>query len=243
MERPFDVLVMDEAQDLFRRTTLDLASRAIRGGLAGGTWGIFGDFTGQVLYGAASESAVDPSDYCEHFVRAKLTLNCRNTRSIAEEATVMGGFSEPPFRLGQEVGLPVERRYWKTMPGLLKALTETVVLLTTGGVSIEDIVILSPRRLENSVLADVEMVGEIPLVDCSRILDAGQGCLRFSTVHSFKGLESQVVIIVDIEDVEEDRSQSLLYVGMSRARSLLILLAHQRARRSIDARLRAASKG
>ena len=31
MEAPFDVLVMDEAQDLFRRTTLDLVNRADTG--------------------------------------------------------------------------------------------------------------------------------------------------------------------------------------------------------------------
>ncbi len=107
---------------------------------------------------------------------------------------------------------------------------------------IDDIVILSPRRLENSVLAEVEKVGEFPLVDRSRMLDPPQECVRFSTIHSFKGLESQVVIIVDIEDVDDPRSQSLLYVGMSRARGLLILLAHERARKSIDTRIRAASK-
>ncbi len=86
-------------------------NRAVRGGLAGGTWGIFGDFTGQALYGGDSETAVDLSEYCEHYVRATLTLNCRNTRAIAEEAAVMGGFSSPPFRLGREAGMPVERRY------------------------------------------------------------------------------------------------------------------------------------
>ena len=241
MDRPFDVLVMDEAQDLSRRSTLDLVNRAVRGGLAGGTWGIFGDFTGQALYGSDTESAVDLSEYCEHFVRATLTLNCRNTRAIAEEAAVFGGFSSPPFRLGREAGMPVERRYWKTEPGFARTLTDTVDRLTNGGIPADDIIILSTRRLENSVLADVEKVGEFPLVDCSRTLDAPQECLRFSTIHSFKGLESQVAIVVDIEDVEDARTQSILYVGMSRARGLLVLFAHERARKSIDTRLRAAS--
>ncbi len=223
MDSPFDVLVIDEAQDLSRHSTLDLVNRAVRGGLAGGTWGIFGDFTGQALYGSDSESPVELSEYCDHFVRATLTLNCRNTRAIAEEAAVMGGCSRPPFRLGRETGMPVERRYWKTTPGFVRSLTETVELLMNSGVPIDDIAILSPRRLENSVLAEVEKVGDLPLVDCSRTLEAPRECLRFSTIHSFKGLESQVVIIVDIEDVDEERSQSLLYVGMSRARGLLIL--------------------
>ena len=242
MERPFDVLVMDEAQDLSRRGTLDLVNRAVRGGLAGATWAIFGDFTGQALYRSDSESAVDLSEYCEHLVRATLTLNCRNTRAIAEEAAVFGGFSSPPFRLGREAGLPVERRYWKTAPGFARTLTDTVERLMKGGVPVDDIMVLSPRRLENSVLAEVEEVGELPLIDCSRTLDAPQECLRFSTIHSFKGLESQVVIVVDIEDVEDARIQSLLYVGMTKARGLLILLSHERARKSIDTRLRAALK-
>ena len=37
--------------------------------------------------------------------------------------------------------------------------------------------------------------------------------------------------------------QSLLYVGMSRARALLILVAHEEARKSIDARIKAARAG
>lgn len=184
---------------------------------------------------------MDLSEYCEHFVRATFTLNCRNTRAIAEEAANFGGFSSPPFRLGREVGMPVERRYWKTAPGFARTLTETVDRLMNSRVPADGIIILSPRRLENSVLAEVEKVGELPLVDCSRTLDAKGECLRFSTIHSFKGLESQVVIIVDIEDVEDARNQSLLYVGMSRARGLLILFAHERARKSIDTILRAAS--
>lgn len=238
MDSPFDVLVMDEAQDLCQKSTLDLMNRAIRGGLAGGTWGIFGDFTRQAIYGETSKSSLDLSEYSEHFVRAKLTLNCRNTRRIAEETSIVGGFERPPFRFGDEAGLPVEHRYWRTASGMVKVLARVVGRLTKSGVSVEDLMVLSPRRLENSALASVEKIGQLPLVDCSRSLDAGRGCIRFSTIHSFKGLESKVAIIVDIDQVEGERSQSLLYVGMSRARGLLILLIHENVRSSMDARIR-----
>ena len=124
LETPFDVLVMDEAQDLFDQATFDLMSRTIKGGLAGGTWGIFGDFTRQALYDNASGSIQDLSEYSEHFVRAKLTLNCRNTRRIAEETAIIGGFSTPPYKLGDEAGMPVEHRYWKKPDGLVRTLTE-----------------------------------------------------------------------------------------------------------------------
>ena len=237
---PFDVLVMDEAQDLFDQATFDLMNLTIKGGLAGGTWGIFGDFTRQALYGNASGSIADLSEYSGHFVRAKLTLNCRNTRRIAEETAIIGGFSTPPYKLGHEAGMPVEHRYWRTPYSLVKTLTETIHRLASDGVPVDDVMILSPRRLENSALATVEQICDVPLFDCSRTLDTPQRCIRFSTIHSFKGLESQVVIMVDIEEVDDERAQSLLYVGMSRARSLLVLMIHELARKSIDTRIRAA---
>ena len=240
LNNPFDVLVMDEGQDLFDQATFDLMNRTIKGGLAGGTWGIFGDFTRQALYDNASGSIAALSEYSAHFVRAKLTLNCRNTRRIAEETAIIGGFSTPPYKLGHEAGMPVEHRYWRSPYSLVKTLTETIHRLASDGVPIDDVMILSPRRLENSAVASVEQICDMPLFDCSRTLDTPQRCIRFSTIHSFKGLESQVVILVDIEEVDDDRSQSLLYVGMSRARSLLILMIHERARESIDTRIRAA---
>ena len=240
LNTPFDVLVMDEAQDLFDQAILDLINRAIKGGLAGGTWAIFGDFTRQALYERVSGSMADLTEYSEHFVRARLTLNCRNSRRIAEETAIIGGFRTLPFKLGQETGLPVEHRYWHTSISLVKTLTKTIHRLASSGVPLDDLLILSPRRLENSALATVKQISDMPLFDCSRTLDPEQRCIRFSTIHSFKGLESSVVILVDIEDVDDERSQSLLYVGMSRARSLLILMINERDRRSIDNRIKAA---
>ena len=49
-EPPFDVLVMDEAQDLINPGKLPLLDLMIRGGLAGGRWSMFGDFARQSLY-------------------------------------------------------------------------------------------------------------------------------------------------------------------------------------------------
>ena len=235
----FDVLVMDEAQDLFCQSTFELFNLAVKGGLAGGTWAVFGDFTQQALYNSGPSSMVNLSEYCEHFVKARLNLNCRNTRRIAEETALFGGFITPPFRYGQENGVPVEHRYWSTKSSLVKALTTTIGQLLLGGVSLDDIVVLSPRRLENSALGNIERIGDAPLFDSSRSLDVLQGSIRFSTIHSFKGLESQVVIIVDIDEVEKEGPQALMYVGMSRARSLLVLMISEGARRSVEARIKA----
>ena len=235
----FDIMVMDEAQDLCSQHILDILNLAVPGGLPGGRWAIFGDFTRQALYGAAEDPVAALSRRCDHFVRARLTLNCRNTRLIAEETTLVAGFDRSPFRLGDETGLPVEHRYWKEPADLVALLTTSVERLVREQTPIEDVIILSPRRLENSCLAGVERISRFSLVDISRGTASRRRSLKFSTIHAFKGLESPVVIIVDIDEVDSDEPQSLLYVAMSRARSLLILMISEAARTPMERRIRA----
>ena len=45
-------------------------------------------------------------------------------------------------------------------------------------------------------------------------------------MHRYKGLESTVVILCEMEEVHDTARASLWYTGLSRARSALILLAH-----------------
>ena len=234
---PFDIMVIDEAQDLCNEQTLDVLNLAVLGGLAGGHWAIFGDFTRQALYGTAEDPINALSRYCEHFVRARLMQNCRNTRRIAEETALLSGFERLPFRLGHEMGLPVEHRYWQTRADLLDKLTTITERLVKEQMPIEDVTILSPRRLEHSILAGVEFVSRFSLVDISRGITPGERALKFSTIHSFKGLESPVIIVVDIDQANLDQHQSLLYVAMSRARSLLILMNADRTRNSLERRI------
>ncbi len=56
------------------------------------------------------------------------------------------------------------------------------------------------------------------------------GHICYSTIHSFKGLESPVVIVRDINRISGEQYEALLYVGMSRARVRLILLMHESCR-------------
>ena len=232
---PFDLLVVDEAQDLIDGNTLGFLDSTLRGGLATGRWAFFGDFTRQALYGRPVEPSHLLGRYGDQFVRARLTMNCRNTRRIAEETTLLAGFGSPPYRLPREAGLPVEHRYWKTRSDLVEGLGHLVAGLIEEGVQVESMVVLSPRRLENSSLAGVRRVADFALRDGSRGL-AGleRNVLWFVTIHSFKGLESQVVILVDVDAVEGPMSQSLLYVAMSRARSLLVLMIDARVRHALE---------
>src|ERR1017187_6787861 len=87
----FDVIVMDEAQDLVRPTILDLLNVWVKGGLHDGRWAFFGDFHRQAIYGSGRPA--DANDLMNarrgFHARASLKQNCRNTRRIGEETALL----------------------------------------------------------------------------------------------------------------------------------------------------------
>lgn len=242
---PFDVLVVDEAQDvLWSRHVLRFLDAALRGGLAGGRWAVFGDFNRQAV--RPNVPPFDPAEVLPDrgFVRARLLLNCRNSRSIAEATAVVTGVESrigKPDSTVPELG--VEHHFCGGNLDLAALLTRTVERLTREGTPVEDVVVLSPCRLDDrqkSGLAGVERIAGHPLRPAEQGADVEPGSLRYSTIGRFKGLESNVVILVNVDAMEGERNESLLYVGMTRARALLVFLVAdtKQARRVWEPRFR-----
>lgn len=237
----YEVLVVDEAQDFANIQYFKVLDLALRGGISNGRWAIFGDFTRQAIYGGSSLPISSIRAFGEYFVKARLTRNCRNTRRIAEETCALSGFDKPPFRLADEIGLPVEYRYVKSGVHLIDSLSDVLTGLLNERVSVGDIVLLSPKRFESSGLANVKQIAGLHIADTIyESFDNHRNALRFSTIHAFKGMESQVVIVFDIDSIESDQSQSLLYIAMSRAKSLLIMILNERVEQTINNRMRIA---
>jgi hypothetical protein len=228
----YDVVVVDEAQDLVRKPVLDVLNAWLVGGLREGRWAFFGDFHRQALYGTKWHG--DPCEMlramCPFVVRANLTQNCRNTRRIGEETALLSGFATPPYRMGQVEGVAVDYLEYYDAVSQRAALTKALTRLATEpGVDPGDVVLLSRHRVENSVAGTLSDVAEFRVRPVDR---PASGITRvpvfiFATVQAFKGMESKIVVLCDVDEVETDESRSLLYVGMSRARSLLVVLLHK----------------
>ena len=243
-EPPFDLIVMDEAQDLvFQENVMSFLEYAVHGGLQNGHWAFFGDFSHQNIYSDKQNKLKDPSvvlkSYCEHFATyPPLMENCRNTKNIAKDTYLLSELEDPPSMLYKEDdGLEVDYNYWSGFKELTDKLEKKIKHLNQQeGVSLENIVILSSDRL----LDCVKKIRGFSLEDVSRNLNAGRRkkIVKYSTIHSFKGLESSVIIVVaGREEVFGDHSQSLLYVSMSRAKSLLIMMIDKRAMKGINSRI------
>lgn len=52
----------------------------------------------------------------------------------------------------------------------------------------------------------------------------GSNTVLIDTIQRFKGLESPIVILWGLDTIDLSRNQELLYVGMSRAKSLLVIV-------------------
>ena len=93
------------------------------------------------------------------------------------------------------------------------ALTNKLKDLIKSGVKPSEITILSPFKFDQSVASKVTKY-KIDLVS----LESDN--ITYSTIQAFKGLENKVIILTDIKTY---RNPDLMYVAMSRARSMLIV--------------------
>ena len=220
----FDVLIVDEGQDLILESYLEVMDAALAGGLAGGEWRLFYD-PRQNLYEGTDPMGlrrlIDTSA-----AQFRLTVNCRNTQAIATHTALLSG-REQDETLGHE-GPAVELHWYADERELRRTLSRLLNKVLSQGVAASDIVILAPRRLANGPLS-VGLSDVPPLVELRERRDAGtrSGELAFSTIAGFKGLEADVVAVVGIDSLD-DEARVALYVGTSRARAALSVFLDER---------------
>jgi superfamily I DNA/RNA helicase len=230
---PFDKLIIDEGQDLIRDEYLDVFDALLKGGLSGGEWGIFCDFEKQAIYSEYSTSEMlSMIEKRATFARFRLTINCRNTRPIGEEVSLISGFEKPPFLSTDINGLPVEYHFHNNYDEKIKYLEEILLNLRNQKIKTENITILSPFVFQKSIISHIDQ-NRFQISDLSispqEFLKGSR--ITFSTIHGFKGLENAYVILVDIIRLMDDEFKSLLYVSMSRAKVGLHVILDSRLRK------------
>jgi hypothetical protein len=230
----FDVIVMDEAQDLLKPPVLQILNVWVKEGLREGRWAFFGDFHRQAIYG--TRGPVRPyevlTSWSVSYARATLHQNCRNTRRIGEETALLSGFESPPYRMGQVDGAPVDYLNYNDTDSQRIALEKILSRIASEpGLDPVDVVILSRYRLEQSAASALTNTSAFCIrpVDTLATRNFRKPTFVFATAQGFKGMESKVVVLCDVDHIQNEEDRSLLYVAMSRARSLLIVLLHIRA--------------
>ena len=214
----YGAIVVDEGQD-FREwwwpALLSLHREPDNGPLY-----VFADDS-QNLYGGALP--IPESDRI-----GPIAHNLRNTQEIAGFVSVFYDGEDRPASRGP-VGRPVEVLGYEDDAALL-ALTGTVLrnLVEEEEVPLQHIALLTPSGDTKSRLrAHAEIAG----YRLSTTVE--EDTLLATSVHAFKGLERPVVILAELGDKHEDELRRYLYVGASRARNHLIVLATEPVARDL----------
>lgn len=239
----FDVLLVDEAQDLLTDDYMDVLDLLVAGGLAGGRWALFGDFERQAIYlsgGAQTASDMLAALRTRAPAHANFTLrvNCRNAGPIAEILTLACNVKPGYSRFLHELeGASVDPLFWKNEQDQRRLLDDSVGELRKL-LNPDEIVVLSLNADDKSCAGGAAANGRHRLVPFRDITSAEKGGVRYVSVHAFKGLEAAGIVVTDIACMDE-HARALLYVGMSRARIRLVLLMHESCRKEYDRMLEA----
>lgn len=231
---PFDFLIVDEGQDLLSEEYLDVLDSLLIGGLSGGNWNIFCDLGKQILFNSRSKDEILSELHRRtSFAQFNLSINCRNTKPIGKEISLLTQLKEGDYLPSKIEGASVQYYFSKSREDKKRFLEKTIIGLLKNKINPNRITLLSPRSFNESVVSKLNYKNfEFFDLTNSSLENIKEKSIMFSTIQGYKGLENTYVILVDIFALNDDELASLLYVGMSRAMAGLILVLDERLKES-----------
>lgn len=209
----FDLLIVDEAQDLMDADFVGIANKLLVGGISEGSWRVFID-QNQALFADVDQAIVQLWLDARPAIQ-RLSRNCRSTKPISLTVSALTGV---PLASGGIENAPVPVIV-SIDPGaeVADVVSERVARLLEQGLDERDVLVLTPQRLESSCLASAE----------ARFTDFREpvpGRIRHARIGAYEGLEARAVILVGIDDLDSAWIRQQVYVGATRATVFLEVL-------------------
>jgi hypothetical protein len=222
-----DKIIIDECQHLLLPWYMEVFNKMLKDGFANGKWYMFGDFTQQStahFFAEAELQHILNSYATNHYSTYNLTVNCRNSKNIADAILKLTGFGavETPAKL-TDCDVPnVEFHQFQNDEDQIRQLEKIInKLLSENNIKHNDITILgdlNKHKPEDFVFNGIRIIS---------YSNKPSNNIRMSCITKFKGIESKVIILIDIDSYQNKR---LIYQGMSRATTLLIILESEAAK-------------
>lgn len=223
----YDALIVDEGQD-FDLLWLMVLEGLLAEPRAEQPLFVFVD-EHQDIYGragAAAQLIAEPPFF--------LHQNLRTTRAIHDLAA---RFHPDPGSLScaGPPGRPPEVAVYRDERDLLDRARRTLHrLLVDEEVPTRELAILTPRAQGRTAFTYGDTLGRFTLVEHRPATDTE---VQVSTLHRFKGLERQVILLVEVDPRTGGDLDRLLYVGLSRAQGHLVVLCSQNLPADVLAKL------
>ena len=233
----YDSLIIDEAQDVLTSTYIEPFSMIIKGGINSGNWYMFLDPENQ----KDMFSKLDPEilDKLKQSASTfSLSINCRNTKPIATQTSLISGIRTP--RVNKVEGAPVKFIWFENDTDQATQVSDIINKFLADGVKGKDITILSPLRYSSSLAGTGKLrLKAAPYVlEVENIVDKPNDRIAYTSIQSFKGLECPVVVITDLTELDGEWNRIVNYVGLTRARTALVIAAKQELKAEYKKRLR-----
>lgn len=222
----FDALIVDEGQDILNMDALAHLDSCLQGGISEGRWCFFHDANNQS--GLCGSYVPDAYEYLESIcpVRIPLKTNCRNSLPILQR--IQGDLDADVGNSGVGDGPAVREVCVTDADSAIQALEKELQhLVDAEGFNPGDIVVLSPLPFGQSWASSLpeNLQDSISVLDDASPRNMNRHTIGFAQIGDFKGLESEVVVLVNMPKPGHNESlRSLHYVGMSRARALLSMI-------------------
>ena len=261
-EGVFDYLIVDEAQNMCDKVFLKLMDALLKDGLADGRWTMFGDFKYQNIVSPDFHKKAKKvlKDFGLNWTNDELETNCRNTHEIASAVAKFVDIDSPP--ISGVHGPLVQLEYFSDQDELEDMLDRLVNSLKGRDFGSQQIILLSSdadNEFGRSTYGGWELknIGEIRIREHRgqgiepHLIPAGpDNILRYSNIYDFQGLESEVAILVmpvtgkskilagSVTLPNFKHLQRILYIGMSRAKAMLIIVADKNYKQTLKRRQR-----
>lgn len=216
----YDAIIVDEGQDFVDIWWLGLQDCL----KTDGRFFVFCD-PEQDIFNANGLSALDMGDAVFH-----LEENCRNAKVIAEFCQIISPNTLVSLDDAANGGTVTEHVFTsptKRLDHIHELLNEYVL---DKDICPSRIAVLSPFVRANTCLADGLGVSRLSLTRNIEQWRNGESVLH-TTIKAFKGLEADIVFLIDlpVPDTHPAFTSSDYYVGASRARSILHVIAKEAA--------------
>ena len=221
-EQKFDVLIVDEAQDVLNRVSLELFDTILEGGLAEGVWRIFLDpFQGESTLELLD--SIDRLGKCRPFF-LNMNRNVRTTSQIAIASSALAYID----RISGGIDGPDVDFIYSEHEDYLDDVLLAVEHLVSEEVRLDEIVVVTSAPLELGFLSP--QAQKFSLFNPSQV---GELRIRHASVDEIKGLESTAVIYAGLTEIETSESRRNAYIACTRATTILKIVVPKFVRQQI----------
>jgi hypothetical protein len=225
----YDVVVVDEAQDLLLEGALDVLDLLLADGLEGGRWRVFLDHK-QNVFSAVDREQLDR--ITRHTTsQYQLFENCRNTPEVNTTTSILSAV-DPDETVAQS-GPDVEMRFVLDRNEDVIGAAAVVRSWLQRSILAEDITVVA---VDEQVAERVRRDWPEGAAGLVTLGEGRRGAMCLTTAADFKGLEAMAVVVVGARELHERETLRRMYVACSRARVLLGVVLDESARDDFNTR-------